>query len=69
MGIEGRITISFVIDKDGSITNIKILRGIGFGCDKEAIRVLNKMPKWNPGKQRGKPVKVSMTLPITFKLN
>lgn len=69
MGVEGRVTISFVIDKDGSIINIKLLRGIGSGCDKEAIRVLSKMTKWNPGKQRGKPVKVRMTIPITFKLS
>ncbi len=69
MGIDGRVTLSFVIDKDGSITNIKLLRGIGAGCDEEAIRVLKTLPKWSPGKQRGKPVKVQMTLPINFKLN
>ncbi len=69
MGVEGKVFISFTINKEGRLTNIKLLRGIGSGCDEEAIRVLKKLPKWNPGKQRGKPVKVSMTLPITFKLN
>ncbi len=69
MDIEGRVTLTFVIDKDGSITNIKLLRGIGAGCDEEAIRVLKMLPKWNPGKQRGKAVKVQMTIPINFKLN
>lgn len=69
MGVEGKVFLNFTIDKDGSITSIKVLRGIGSGCDKEAIRVLSNMPKWNPGKQRGKPAKVSMTLPITFKLS
>ncbi len=68
MGIEGRVTITFVIDKDGSVTGIKLLRGIGAGCDEEAIRILKSLPKWNPGKQRGKAVKVQMTLPINFKL-
>ena len=69
MGVEGKVFINFTVDKDGSITSIKVLRGIGSGCDEEAIRVITKMPKWKPGKQRGKSVKVSMTLPITFKLN
>lgn len=64
--ITGTVVVSFVIDKDGSITDIKVLKGIGFGCDEEAIRVLENAPKWNPGKQRGVPVKVSMTLPIKF---
>ncbi|MCF6352856.1 MAG: energy transducer TonB [Cyclobacteriaceae bacterium] len=69
MNIDGKVILSFVIDKEGNITNIKLLRGIGAGCDKEAIRVLATLPKWSPGKQRGKPVKVQMTLPINFKLN
>ncbi len=69
MGIEGRVTVTFVIDKDGSVTDIKLLRGIGGGCDEETIRILKNLPKWNPGKQRGKAVKVQMTLPINFKLN
>ena len=69
MGVEGRVILSFVVSKSGTITSIKVLRGIGAGCDEEAIRVLQNAPQWTPGKQRGTPVNVSMTLPITFKLN
>jgi len=68
MGIEGRVFVEFVVDKDGSITDVKAIKGIGAGCDEEAIRVIQAAPKWNPGKQRGRPVKVRMILPITFKL-
>ncbi|MEQ6168438.1 MULTISPECIES: TonB family protein [unclassified Ekhidna] len=68
MGIEGRVTLSFVIDETGSITNIEVLRGIGAGCDEEAIRVLKLLPNYAPGKQRGVPVKVRMRVPVTFKL-
>ncbi len=67
-GIEGKVFVSFVIDKDGSITDVKVLKGIGAGCDEEAIKVLQNAPKWNPGKQRGKAVKVRMQLPIIFAL-
>ena len=66
--ITGTVVVSFVIDRDGSITDIKVIKGIGFGFDEEAIRVLENAPKWNPGKQRGEPVKVSMVLPIKFAL-
>lgn len=69
LGIEGRITIRFVVNEDGEIVESEILKGIGAGCDKEALRVLNLIPAWTPGKQRGKPVRVRMVLPITFKLN
>ncbi|WP_421763721.1 energy transducer TonB [Ekhidna sp.] len=69
MGIEGRVTATFIIDRDGAITDIKIIRGIGAGCDEEAIRVLKLLPKFSPGKQRGVPVKVQMQLPVNFKLN
>ena len=68
MGIEGKVFVEFVVDKDGSITSVKAIKGIGAGCDQEAIRVIQTAPKWNPGKQRGRPVKVRMILPITFKL-
>lgn len=68
MGIEGKVFVEFVVDKDGSITDVKAIKGIGAGCDEEAIRVIQDAPKWNPGKQRGRPVKVRMILPITFKL-
>jgi protein TonB len=60
--------VQFVIDKDGSPTDITVLKGIGSGCDEEAVRVIKNMPKWQPGKQRGRPVKVRMSLPIVFKL-
>lgn len=68
MGIEGRVFVQFVIEKDGSITDVKAIKGIGAGCDEEAERVIKEAPKWNPGKQRGRPVRVRMILPITFKL-
>jgi len=69
MGIEGRVYVQFVVGKDGSISEVTVLRGIGAGCDEEATRVLKNSPKWKPGKQRGKPVKVRMVLPITFQLS
>ena len=69
MGIEGRVFVQFVVDKDGSVTEVKAVKGIGAGCDREAERVLNSSPNWTPGKQRGRSVKVRMVLPIIFKLN
>jgi len=66
MGVSGTVIINFVIDRDGAITNIKVTRGIGSGCDEEAIRVLNKMPHWTPGRQGGKTVRVSYNLPFKF---
>ncbi len=68
MGIEGKVFVQFVVDKDGTITDVQAVKGIGAGCDEEAARVISEAPKWSPGKQRGKPVKVRMILPITFKL-
>jgi len=68
-GIQGRVIIRFVVDNDGSISNVNILRGIDPACDNEAVRVVEAMPKWKPGKQRGKPVSVYFTLPIVFRLN
>lgn len=67
-GIEGRVFITFTIEKDGSVSNVKILRGIGGGCDEAAKEVVEKMPKWKPGKQRGKPVRFQFNLPIKFEL-
>ena len=67
-GIQGRVFVNFVIEPDGSVSNVKVLRGIGGGCDEEAMRVIKAMPKWKPGKQRGKAVRVSYTLPVNFKL-
>ena len=66
--IQGRVFISFVVEKDGSITDAKVIRGIGGGCDEEGLRVVNAMPKWTPGKQLGKAVRVQFNLPINFKL-
>lgn len=67
-GIQGRVFVSFVVEKDGKVTNIIILRGIGGGCDEEAIKVVQEMPEWIPGKQRGMPVRVQFNLPINFTL-
>jgi len=67
-GIQGRVFVGFVVEPDGSVSNVKVLRGIGGGCDEEAIRVVKGMPKWKPGKQRGKAVRVSYMLPVNFKL-
>ena len=68
LGVEGRVFVSFVVERDGSLSDIKVLRGIGAGCDEEAVRVLGIAPKWKPGKQRGRPVRVQMQLPIVFSL-
>lgn len=67
-GIQGTVYLYFVVEKDGSISNIKTLRGIGGGCNEAAERVLNLMPKWKPGNQFGKPVRVSFNVPVIFKL-
>ena len=67
-GIQGRVFVGFVVEPDGSVSNVKVLRGIGGGCDEEAMRVVKSMPKWKPGKQRGKAVRVSYMLPVNFKL-
>ena len=67
-GIQGHVFVGFVIEPDGSISNVRLLRGIGGGCDEEAIRVVKSFPKWKPGKQRGKAVRVSYQLPVFFKL-
>ncbi len=68
-GIEGRVYVSFIVEKDGEISNVEILRGIGGGCDKEAARVIKSMPNWNPGQQRGENVRVQYRMPIKFTLN
>jgi len=66
--VEGQVFVEFYVEKDGSITVGKVLHGIGYGCDEEALRVIGLMPKWEPGTQRGKRVRVRHTLPITFVL-
>jgi len=67
-GIEGRVICSFVVERDGSITDVQVVRGVDPSLDREAVRVIQSMPKWKPGKQRGKPVRVRFTLPIVFRL-
>ena len=67
--ISGRVFLGFVVEKDGSIGEVKVLRGIGGGCDEEAVRVVKAMPKWKPGKMEGQPVRVSYQIPINFKLD
>jgi periplasmic protein TonB len=67
-GIQGKVYISFVVDTNGGISNVKVTRGIDTALDKEAIRVIKAMPKWIPGKQNGQAVRVSFTLPINFVL-
>ena len=67
-GVEGRVIVGFVVEPDGRITNVKIIRGKVQSLDEEALRVTKMMPRWKPGKQRGKPVRVQFTMPITFLL-
>lgn len=67
-GVSGRVYVSFVVNTDGSLTDLQVLKGIGFGCDEEAIRVMQKMPRWRPGKQSGRAVRVKYNLPISFTL-
>jgi protein TonB len=62
------VYVTFVVERNGNVTDVKILRGIGGGCDEEAVRVVQNMPKWEPGKQRGKPVRVQFNMPIKFTL-
>jgi protein TonB len=68
MRVEGKVFVEFVIGKDGQITDVIVIKGIGAGCDEEAVRIIQSSPPWNPGRQRGKPVKQRMVLPIIFKL-
>ena len=67
-GVQGKVSVKFVIEKDGSIADPVVVRGVDPYLDKEALRVVKSMPKWKPGKQRGKPVRVSYTVPVIFKL-
>ncbi len=66
--IQGTVYVTFVVEKNGNVTDVRVLRGIGGGCDEEAVRVIKAMPKWSPGKQRGKPVRVQFNMPIKFTL-
>jgi protein TonB len=65
-GISGTVYVQFTVNADGSLSDIKVLRGMGYGCDEEAIRLIKLMPGWVPAKQRGKAVKSTMNLPVTF---
>jgi protein TonB len=67
--IEGVVYVSFVVGTDGSVSDAKILKGIGFGCDEEALRVVNSMPKWIPGKQSGRPVRVRVSISVKFRIS
>lgn len=67
-GVEGKVMVQFVVEKSGDITEIAVLKGIGAGCDEEAVKVARMMPRWTPGKQNGKPVRVKMVIPIHFRL-
>ncbi len=68
-GVQGRVVISFVVEKDGTLTDIKMISGIGSGCDEEALRVMKMSPPWTPGTQGGKPVRTSYSVPISFTLS
>ncbi|MCA1744929.1 MAG: energy transducer TonB, partial [Bacteroidales bacterium] len=67
--IEGRVYVKFQIDTEGQVGNVEILRSVHPDLDKEALRVVNRMPDWKPGKRKGLPVRVSYTVPLAFKLN
>jgi len=67
--IQGTVHLFFIVEKDGSISNIEVVRSIGGGCDEEAIRVIKKMPRWSPGMQQMKPVRVRLSIPIGFRLH
>ncbi|MDH6358107.1 energy transducer TonB [Parabacteroides sp. PF5-9] len=67
-GIQGRVVVSFVVNRDGTVVDAEVVRGVDPALDKEALRVVNTMPKWKPGMQRGKPVRVKYTVPIMFRL-
>ena len=68
-GIQGRVTVRFIVEKDGSISDVKPILSVHPLLDKEAVRVVKSMPKWTPGKHNGKPVRVRFNLPVMFKLN
>jgi protein TonB len=67
--ITGKVFLTFVIEKNGGLTDIRVLRGLGSGCDEEAIRVLKASPKWIPGQQNGEVVREQFTLPVSFRVN
>lgn len=68
-GIQGAVYLSFIVETDGSLTHIAVTKGLGGGCDEESVRVVKMMPKWNPGYQHGKPVRVKLNMPVKYTLN
>ncbi len=66
--VQGNVFVNFIIEKDGSVSHVKVLRGIGHGCDKEAVNAVKNMPRWIPGEQKGNPVRVYYNLPVKFSL-
>ncbi|GGD73110.1 hypothetical protein GCM10011514_41510 [Emticicia aquatilis] len=66
--VQGKVFVKFIVRKDGTVSDLQVLKGVGFGCDEETVRVIGSMPKWNPGKQNGKPVSVYFTMPVNFVL-
>ena len=68
LGVQGRVIVSFIVDVDGSITDVKVLKSADPSLDKEAVRAIKAMPKWNPGMQDGKPVRVQYSVPVTFRM-
>ena len=64
--VHGKVLVRFIVERDGTLSDVKVMRGIGSGCDEEAVRVITSMPKWKPGEQGGKTVRTSLTLPVTF---
>ena len=67
-GVQGRVIVQFVVEKDGSVSNVQVVRSVDPALDREAVRVVKSMPKWNPGMNNGQPARVKYTLPVTFKL-
>ena len=67
-GVQGRVTLQFTVEKDGSVTNVKVVRGVDPSLDKEAVKVVSSSPKWTPGKQRDRAVRVTYTFPVIFQL-
>lgn len=67
-GVQGRVIVTFVVERDGSITDVKVVKSVAPSLDREAVRVVSSMPKWTPGKQKGDAVRVKYTMPVTFRL-
>lgn len=69
ININGRVILEFIIEKDGSVSNVRVTKGLGAGCDEEAVRVVSASPKWSPAFRRGKPIRYSYNFPIRFQLS